>query len=248
MTRVIPNTAQGVENISAIFSARSNATTALESIVSIGDVAPGEAQGTNNSWIGIRGAFTRTFAHWRHVSQRNPRHEGTREEFHEGTREESRSRRSPLAATSVVRASAPSRPIRYGGSTRRAGHSTRGPPPLAAARRARARCRCELKRWARTPRPRGSGSGDGGAARGGRVGPGAAPRRASAPPPPLPRNPAGATRATMASQGPAQCVRRATRRHHHHSCPAILCEPSASARGGSGPWHGEQRRAAAAHA
>jgi len=150
MTRVIPNTAQGVENISVIFSARSNASTALESIVSIGDVAPGEAQGNSNSWIGIRGAFTRTFAHWRHVSQRNPRHEGTREEFHEGTREESRSRRSPLAATSVVRAPTPSRPIRYGGSTRRAGHSTRGPPPLAAARRARARCRCALKRWVRT--------------------------------------------------------------------------------------------------
>ena len=51
MKRVNPNTAQGVENISAIFSARSNATTALESIVSIRDVAPGEAQGTSNSWI-----------------------------------------------------------------------------------------------------------------------------------------------------------------------------------------------------
>jgi hypothetical protein len=82
MILVNPDTAQGVENISANFSARSKATTTLEC-----DVAPGEARGTRNSWIGIQGAFTCTFAHWRHVSQRNQRHEGTSEEFHEGTRE-----------------------------------------------------------------------------------------------------------------------------------------------------------------
>ncbi len=93
-----PGETQGLENKSAIFSASSNATTALESIVSIGHVGPGETRGTIDSWIGIWGAFTSTFANWLHVSQRNPRHEGTRKESRGASEEKSRSRSLLLAA------------------------------------------------------------------------------------------------------------------------------------------------------
>jgi hypothetical protein len=65
---VNPATSQGLENIRGLaFDPRSSAADTLETVVSIGDVAPGQDRGTGNSWFGIRGSFSNTFAYWRRV-------------------------------------------------------------------------------------------------------------------------------------------------------------------------------------
>ena len=65
--RVTPNTAQGLDNFGMVLGDCSNGADTLESVVFIGDVAPGADRGTGNLLMGIRGRFTRTFAYWRRV-------------------------------------------------------------------------------------------------------------------------------------------------------------------------------------
>jgi hypothetical protein len=67
ISRVNSETCQGLENIRMVFGNPSSAADTLETVVSIGDVAPGQDRGTGNSWFGIRGSFSNTFAYWRRV-------------------------------------------------------------------------------------------------------------------------------------------------------------------------------------
>ena len=67
ISRVNSETCQGLENIRMVFGNTSSAADTLETVVSIGDVAPGQDRGTGNSWFGIRGSFSNTFAYWRRV-------------------------------------------------------------------------------------------------------------------------------------------------------------------------------------
>ena len=67
ISRVNSETCQGLENIRMVFGNPSSAADMLETVVSIGDVAPGQDRGTGNSWFGIRGSFSNTFAYWRRV-------------------------------------------------------------------------------------------------------------------------------------------------------------------------------------
>ena len=67
ITRLTPNTAQGIENMREVFSPHSSGADTLEAVVSISDVAPGETRGTGNLLIGFRGQITLTFVYWRRV-------------------------------------------------------------------------------------------------------------------------------------------------------------------------------------
>jgi hypothetical protein len=65
---VTPNTAHGLDNFRMVFGTCSTSgADTLESVVSIGDVAPGADRGTGNLLMGFWGRFTRTFAYWRRV-------------------------------------------------------------------------------------------------------------------------------------------------------------------------------------
>ena len=58
ITRLTPNTAQGLDNFRMVFGTSSSGADTLESIMSIGDVAPGADRGTGNLLMGLRGQFT----------------------------------------------------------------------------------------------------------------------------------------------------------------------------------------------
>ncbi len=63
-TRLTPNTTQGLDNFRMVFGTSSSGADTLESVTSIGDVAPGADWGTGNLLLG---RITRTFAYWRRV-------------------------------------------------------------------------------------------------------------------------------------------------------------------------------------